>query len=423
MKKYLKETAKYLLRSPRRIRKYIDAVEGFYAMTSQELAARNEERFLYIFRRAITLSPFYKQFYGDAGITIDSVHSLADIQKLPILTKEMIKAHGKEMRIPGTKLLENHTSGTTGSPLCVWENWESICWEQAYFYCYRRRCGYLYGKDVLASLRGNLSKDETSMYVHASKTLFLSSYNLKPEAAHDYYQQIVKHKPKAIEGYPSALYSLACLFEEQGLNVEIPVSFTSSENLLDYQREKIQSVFHTELFDHYGTTERTIRLEEAFNHDGYFEDPGYSINEYLEDGEITTGLINADFPMIRYLGSDVVEVDKASGKILGVKGRSGSCLVGLDGSRYNAAALTFIVKDCKTLKGCQFVQHKGGKVDLNVVAIGDAFSDADKKHILQLIETKCGKNAFDLQINQVDESDLIYSSRGKFSYVIQEMQF
>jgi hypothetical protein len=86
------------------------------------------------------------------------------------------------------------------------------------------------------------------------------------------------HPPRAIEGYPSSLYNLALLLKDKGLYCNIPVCFTSSENLLDFQRQLIEERFHTKIFDHYGTTERTIRISESIKHDGYFEDPGYSIN-------------------------------------------------------------------------------------------------------------------------------------------------
>ena len=104
------------------------------------------------------------------------------------------------------------------------------------------------------------------------------------------------------------LYTLALLLSDAGLKLEIPVAFTSSETLLPYQREKIEQQFNTQIFDLYGMTERTISLMEAYNHQGYYEMPGFSINEYLEDGEICTSLINESFPMIRYKSNDVMEM-------------------------------------------------------------------------------------------------------------------
>ncbi len=429
LKKYFKEIAKYILRSPFVIRKYTDEVERMYAMSSEELRQRNEARFLYIFRRAYTESPFYHRFYSEAGIKLEDIRGIDDLKKLPVLTKDMVKKHGKEMCIPGKRLINNHTSGTTGSPLNVWESWEAIYWEQAYITTYRRHCGFEYGKNVLASLRGNLSKHETTMWVHVSKTLFLSSYNLNPDTTEEYYRELLHRKPKAIEGYPGALYTLACNLEKCGHTLNIPVCFTSSESVLDYQRMKIEKIFHTEVFDHYGTTERTIQLMEDFEHNGYFEQPGYSINEYVPDGEITTGLINDCFPLIRYHGNDVVklkddyifDVQKTTNAFVeSIEGRTVSFLYGKDGTAYNDAALTFILKEGDSIKYAQFVQHKDGTIDLNIVPYADDIIESDYQHLLDLLDEKCGKGNLDIRINKVGEEQIIYSSRGKFSYVIRE---
>ena len=53
LKKYLQETAKYLLRSYPVIRPYVKKVERLYQMTDEELHEYNEQRFLYIFRKAM----------------------------------------------------------------------------------------------------------------------------------------------------------------------------------------------------------------------------------------------------------------------------------------------------------------------------------------------------------------------------------
>ena len=62
MKQYLKETIKYLLRSKPFIQKEINEVEKLYKMSDEELYRYKEEKFLKLFRRAITKSKFYKNF-------------------------------------------------------------------------------------------------------------------------------------------------------------------------------------------------------------------------------------------------------------------------------------------------------------------------------------------------------------------------
>ena len=423
MNKYLKESIKYLLRSYPVIYPYVKEVERMYNMSHDELQERNERIFLNIFRKAYTKSSFYHKLYTEAGIKLEDIKCLGDISKLPVVTKDMI-LHQSDALLTTSKwkLLKNRTSGTTGTPLTVFEDWKSIWREQAYFYCYRKRCGYTYGQP-LVSLRGNLGKKDTMMYVHISNTLYLSSYNINEQTVWAYYKGIEKRSPRAIEGYPSSLYNLALLLKDKGLYCNIPVCFTSSENLLDFQRQLIEERFHTKIFDHYGTTERTIRISESIKHDGYFEDPGYSINEYLKDRVISTSLINSAFPLIRYQSSDVVILKENTKdervSIDRIQGRSGNCIKGKDGSIYNNAALTFILTYSHNIRYAQFIQKKNGKVLLNIVPEA-VFSSQNLDELKQMIDLKIGLSNPELEINLIKEQDFIYTTRNKYSYIISE---
>lgn len=424
-KKYIKETLKYILRSKLFIQKYVDEIDALYGMTPDELKLRNEKCFLDLFRKAYDKSPFYHRLYSEAGISKEDIRTLDDIKKLPVITKDMVKAHAEEIRIaPKWKLIKNHTSGTTGTPLMVYEDWPSIWREQAYFYCYRKRCGYTYGQPIV-SLRGNLEKKDFYLKVHISNTLYLSSYNINPQTAETYYKQIARHKPVAIEGYPSSLYSLALMLRDKGLQLHIPVAFTSSETLLDYQRDLIEKQFDTQIFDHYGTTERTIRLSETLNHKGYYEDPGYSINEYTEDGEITTSLINFSFPLIRYKGNDVMELMEATEGnqqviVKKVQGRKSTCLIGKDGTEYSGALLTRVFKDISTIDNAQFVQKKKGHVLLNYVP-GKDFTEQDRENLRNAVVEQLGENNFTFDFRAIMPQEIIYSERGKFNYIVNKI--
>lgn len=428
MKKYIIESLKYLLRTRTFIGKYVAEIDAMYAMSPEELKVRNERRFLEIFRKAYTHSLYYRELCNSQGVTsADDIQHLEDIVKLPILTKDMLKAHGKELLTRKERgLMKNHTSGTTGTPLTVWQDWASVWREQAYFVCYRKRCGYNYGEPMV-SLRGNLGRNDISLKVHVSNTLFLSSYNINENTAETYYQLIEKHHPKAIEGYPSSLYNLALVLRDKGLECHIPVAFTSSETLHDYQRNLIEKTFHTQIYDHYGTTERTIRLEESFEHDGYFEDPGYGIEEYHDDYVITTSLINDTFPLIRYktndrvvLKTNTILTHASEPMVKRVEGRSVSFIIGKDGTKYSDVALTFIFKETHGVRLAQFVQNEVGKIFLNVVPESN-FSEKDKDEILKNIDQKIGKENIDVDFRLIDESQMQYTKRNKLALVISNL--
>ena len=418
--KQIKETAKYMLRSYPVIKKYVDEVEELYAMTPMELKARNEKKFIDLFQLAYTKSPFYHKLYTEAGIKIDDIQSIEDIVKLPIVTKDMIRGNSDSLLTCGKRfLISNHTSGTTGTPLAVYESWPALWREQAYFVSYRKRCGFKYG-EPLVSLRGALGGKDKLLKVGISNTLFLSSYNINAGTADLYYQEISKHKAKAIEGYPSSLYNLALIFRDKGIECNIPIAFTSSESLLDYQRDLIEKVFHCQLFDHYGTTERTIRLEEDFNHDGYFEDPGYGIEEYHDGYILSTSLINEAFPLIRYKQYDIIKLKENAESlssrnfIKSIEGRNEDFVVCKDGTKL--MGLGFVVKEVESLDISQIVQFEKGKVEIRLVSKKNV-PDNILKIVKNNMEERCGVGNMDVTVKQVDETGIEYTKKNKFKYI------
>lgn len=409
-----------MLRSYPIIRPYIKEVNALFAMSPEELRKRNEQRFLEIFRKAYDKSPFYHKLYTEAGIKKEDIKCLDDIKKLPVITKDMIKSYADEvLTVPRCKVIAANTSGTTGTPLRIYESWSSIWRSQAYTYCARKRNGFIYGQR-LVSLRGHLDRQTCYLKVHISNTLYLSSYNINHQTISQYYDQIVNFKPVAIEGYPSSLYTLALFMKEAELRVKIPVAFTSSETLLDYQRILIQDRLGAELYDNYGMTEQTIYLQEAYNHQGYYEMPGYSINEYLEDGEICTSLINEAFPMIRYRSNDVMEmVETTEGNpqivVKRVEGRKEDFLYCKDGSRI--MRLDFLFKDVKHVKMSQLIQNENGTLEVCVVPESD-FGEEDRNLIEYNLIARIGAGNIDYCIRLITENEIRYTSRGKFKYLI-----
>lgn len=418
--KNIKESIKYFLRSDIFIGNYVKEVENLYTMTSNNLRLRNERRFVELFTNAYLHSPFYSRLYKEHGVSIEDVKSLDDIKKLPIITKDMIREHPEELlTCSKCKLVTNHTSGTTGSPLIVYEPWSQIWWEQAYNTFYRKKCGFIQGNQVIASLRGHLDRKTRTMYVGVSKTLYLSSFQLNGETIEEYYKMIKRYKPGAIEGYPSSLVHLCQLLKEKGFKCSIPLVFTSSETLNPLQRNLIERVLSAEVFDHYGTTERTIALSERKDHSGYYEVPGYSINEYERDRVVTTSLINSAFPLIRYQVDDVISVDDINGEnvITGIGGRSTVYVTGKDGTRFNAASLTYVAKVIPNIQNVQLVQDEIGRLFVNVVPDSD-FNEQCINKSIEAINERIGKGNMDVEFRIISNKDLIYSKSNKLSLII-----
>lgn len=423
-KVYISESLKYLLRSYPMIHRHIKHVESLYAMTCEELKEYENRRFMQIFNLAINKSVFYKELYSQHGITASDIKSVDDIGRLPVIDKSMIKSRPEDLLVCGRCYLKaSHTSGTTGEPLIVYDDWNTICSEQAYHYNYYKRCGFELGKDRAVSLRGHLGRNDTSLKIHVSKTLLLSSYNIRQSMVEPYYQSIEWYRPKAIFGYPSSLYNLAILFKDNELSLNIPICFTSSETLYDYQRVVIEKVFGCKVFDLYGNTEHSALLYESDAHSGYFAAPGYAYIEVKEDSIITTPLVNTSFPLIRYHMNDAfVKDDDAVGYSWGqpiiastIVGRTEQSIVCRDFTRIGR--LNFLFKNTTCVEMAQIVQREVGKIDINIVPdVG--FGEQDIMSIQQSVNERIGIGNIDFKINIIGREDIIYSSRNKFCQIV-----
>ena len=419
----IKNTAKYLLRSYPLISSSLSEVERRYALSVDESKMLDEEHFIKLFRKAYDESQFYRDLYTKHGISKDSIKSIDDIKKLPVITKDDIRLNAEKILIEAKwKTMKAYTSGTTGQSLYIYQDMASVWKEQAYLYHYRALCGFTYGESLI-SMRGHLDSRQFNMKLPVGNILYLSSYQIKSENALRYRDAIFEHKPKAIEGYPSSIYNLCCILKEAGIKLDIPLCFTSSETLFDYQRRLFREVLGCKIYDWYGCTEKTIALVEAKNHDGYYELPGYSINEYMDDGVVTTSLINDCFPLIRYKVNDLilpktdyVPLSVDSPKIERLEGRTESYVIAKDGTI--VGRLNFLFKDVENIKLAQIVQKEPGQITINIVPDG-TWDNAQADKIMKYVDERIGLNRIVCEVREVSDADIIYTARNKFNQVVR----
>lgn len=423
LKKYLFETAKYALRSYPIIRPYVKRIDCLYSMSQQEITEYNNRKFVDLVNLAYNKSPFYRKLYDENGVDINAIKSIGDINKLPIIDKKIVRENAEKIAIGNKRfLLKAATSGTTGEPLTIFQSYKTILLNRAYGYKYKSMCGFNSGEKLL-SLRGHLDSKIFKLKLPIGHILFLSSYQLRKEKAIDYYNEISKFAPKAIEGYPSSVYNLCCLLKEAGLTLNIPLCFTSSETLYDFQRHLFKEVLNCETFDIYGCTENTMSLYEDFKHNGYFEGPGYSYNEFFDNYTVTTSFINPRFPLIRYkvndsisLKPDFVKHSAIDSNIKTVNGRTDSTIITRNGALIGR--LNFLFKNVNYIKLGQIVQHKQGEIEINIVPDGP-FGDTEKSQIMKHVDERIGLHNIEATINIVTNDKIIYTKRNKFNQVVK----
>ncbi len=234
--------------------KELRRITNLHAISESELSDLKHQEFVKQYRNAFKNSKFYSKLYQEHGLSLDSVKSIDDAEKIPIITKEDIRDRVDEL-LTSSKLFvyTAYTSGTTGSPLKLYRDYQSVCKEYSYGYFYQTAHGYHLGDKVI-SIKGDLNKNEISRFDRSLNTLHLSSYNLNQTNIKKYHQLIKDFNPKVVKAYPSSLQILAVELYKAGLNLHIPIAFTSSEVLHGFQRTIIEKVLQTQVFDWYGNT-------------------------------------------------------------------------------------------------------------------------------------------------------------------------
>lgn len=218
-----------------------------------------------------------------------------------------------------------HTSGSTGSPLPVATTKTAIQRNYAFFARFLNWHG-VSPYDESATFAGRVfvgpshHKQRKWRRNGAMHDTLFSSYHLSAENILQYVRELERRQPCYIDAYPSSIYRIARFIESERISHSIQprVIITSSETLLDYQRETVERVFSCPVRDQYGSAEMAGFVAECER--GHLHVAcEYGILEVVDAhgqplpagqvGELClTGFINPAMPLIRYLIGDAARI-------------------------------------------------------------------------------------------------------------------
>jgi phenylacetate-CoA ligase len=123
-------------------------------------------------------------------------------------------------------------------------------------------CAYFIGKPVVAN-----EKTSPPYWIksYPTKQLLFSIFHINKNTVEAYLDEIKKNNIRWLHAYPSVLNLLAELIEEKGLHKkakELGLSLitTSSEVLLELQKNNIESIFGCRIRQLYGLTEGVANI-------------------------------------------------------------------------------------------------------------------------------------------------------------------
>jgi phenylacetate-CoA ligase len=285
--------------------------------------AWQEERLAYILHRAATRVPYYREYWRKHAQT--GTRPWEELANWPILTKEPLRANPRAFLAEDCdprRMYEEHTSGTTGTPLTLWQSRETV---RAWYALFEARWRRWYGvsmHDRWAILGSKLVTPVTQrrppfwVWNSAMNQLYMSAYHLAPDLTPYYLDALVKYRIKYLWGFTTLLHILAHDALRLGRrDIKMTVVITNAEPLYDYQRKTIADAFQCPVRETYGMCELVAAASEC-EHGRMHLWPEAGVVEVLKDeadepagsGEggrlVCTGLVNADMPLVRYDTTD-----------------------------------------------------------------------------------------------------------------------
>jgi phenylacetate-CoA ligase len=431
-----KSYARRSLRRGRAFHELLRELESHERWSREQLDVWQEARLRELLTECASNVPYYQRLFRELGIDPLRMPPRDCLAAIPPLEKSQVREHPEQFlnqRVARWRLRKAHTSGTTGTPLVCWRDLYSINYEHAMIWRQWRWAGFSFA-DRRVTLRGELvvptSRTVPPFWIYdaAEKRLVMSSYHIAPSTFRYYVDAIAEFRPAALEGYPSAVALMAQAFEELG-RAPFPLKavFTSSETVLDSQRELIERVFRCPIFDLYGNTERTAAITSC-EHGSSHILSDYAVVELLPlpSGEheiVGTALFNKAFPLLRYRSGDVAEpgdshcpcgrpfptVKRIVGRVEGYVWTPEGRAIG---------RLDHIFKGTKHIRESQIVQEALNRVVIRIVP-AEGFTAEDEKLVLANARERLGPTMH-IEVKRVEKIER--TPQGKFLAVVSKIR-
>jgi phenylacetate-CoA ligase len=228
--------------------------------TAEQLEQLRLERLRSLLIKVGQHVPYYRDCFKNLGFAPQAINSLTDLQKLPFLTKAVIRAEGNRMQSDIAKgLARFNTGGSSGEPLIFFIGTERVSHDVAAKWRATRWWGVdigdpeivVWGSPIELTAQDRMRQIRDRLM----RTQLLSAFEMSESHLDDFIASIRQMRPAMLFGYPSSLSLIARHAERQGIamnDLGIKVAFVTSERLYDHQRDDISRVFACPVANGYG---------------------------------------------------------------------------------------------------------------------------------------------------------------------------
>lgn len=279
-----------------------------------------------LLERVFANSPFYSRKFGEAGLSVESIKSPEDFQKLPYSDKDELRLAYPMglLSVPQDEIVRIHSSsGTTGMPVIIpYTRRDVEDWAEMFARCYA--IAGITKSDVIQITPGYGLWTAGIGFQAGAERLGAMAVPMGPGNTEKQLQMMMDLKSTVICATSSYALLLAEEVEKRGIRdkIHLKKGVIGSERWGDLMRNRIRNELGIELFDIYGLTEiygPGIAID-CEHHKGmhYFDDFLYfeiidsETGELLPDGEfgelVVTTLRKEGAPLVRYRTHDLTRI-------------------------------------------------------------------------------------------------------------------
>ena len=406
-------------------------------LSSDELKSLQVERLRNLLMHAQTHVPYYRKLFADISFNANNIDDLSILEKLPFLTKAIIREHSDELKsaIPDN-LARFNTGGSSGQPLVFYIGNERVSHDVAAKWRATRWWGVDIGDPELVVWGSPIelgAQDKVRLIRDKLlRTRLLPAFEMSDEKINSFIKDILKSKPTMLFGYPSALSRIAKFAQENSIDMKragAKVAFVTSEYLYPEQRQQIEHCFGCKVANGYGGRDAGFIAHECPAGNMHITAEDIIVETIGSDGKpvksgeageiVVTHLATRGYPFVRYRTGDIGVLDDkqcSCGRGLPIlkeiQGRTTDFVVSQNGNVMHGLALIYVLRDIDSINEFKIVQETKDFTRIYLI-VDDGFSEQEQ--IIAGFKERLGSEV-KIQIDIVDE--IPAEKSGKFRYVI-----
>ena len=339
--------------------------------------------------------PYYRDLFARIGFSPETIHSLSDLSRLPLLNRTILEREGLRMlsRKKFFFVTEKITSGSTAKPVHIYKNAYSICREDAALWRSLKWWGIQPGDRNVRfwgippsprMVKRMKLTDRVMNRLRIPATVFGERDLL------NYYEKIKRFRPAYFYGYPFFIERFTRVLVQHGMNpaeLKLKAIVTTAEQIFEEVKDFLEETYRTRVVVDYGTSEFGPIAYSCPNGSLHLQSENLIVEVVDSRGQpvpmgelgeiVVTDLHNYAMPFIRYqtgdfgrLSDEYCPCGREQMLLKELVGREINLLMTTDGRYVHPVVPFYLVQEIarKTGKGFSFqlVQVAPKKIIVNV---------------------------------------------------------